>query len=185
MSRTGAVILAAGASTRLQEPKQLVMIGRENLLERSARVAAEAGCLPVVVVLGFSAELVRKSCDLGGSEVVINEDWAEGMGTSIGIGIRSLIDVEGAVVMTCDMPAVTASHLRELVTTGETAASFYGGRHGVPAYFPKSAFPLLAELRGDAGAKDLLQSARTVDLPGGESDVDTLQDVHQARERFR
>lgn len=183
MRRTGAVILAAGSSTRLREPKQLVAIGRENLLERSVRIAAQAGCLPVVV-LGFSAELIRKRCNLIGSAVAINEDWEEGMGTSIGVGIRSLLDVDGALVMTCDMPAVTASHLQELMMTGETTASLYAGRRGVPAYFPKSMFPLLVELQGDIGAKDLLQSARMVDLPGGELDVDTVQDVNQARELF-
>ncbi|MBB6144685.1 CTP:molybdopterin cytidylyltransferase MocA [Silvibacterium bohemicum] len=184
MSRTGAVILAAGSSTRLQEPKQLVMIGKENLLERSVRVAIEANCLPIVVVLGFSAELVGKSCNLYGSDVVINDDWAEGMGTSINVGIRSLRDVDGAMVMTCDMPAVTASHLRKLMMTGETTASLYAGRRGVPAYFPQSMFPLLVKLRGDIGAKDLLQSARTVGLPGGELDVDTVRDVEQARALF-
>lgn len=184
MRRVGAVILAAGASTRLGEPKQMVMLGQESLLERSIRVAEEAGCSPIVVVLGAFAEEIRKRCKLDRRKVILNEAWNEGMGTSISAAIRSLHDVDGAVVMTCDMPAVTPEHLQALMAREEIAASFYANRRGVPAYFPQSTFPALAQLQGDAGAKELLQFARTVELKGGELDIDTLQDVNRVREIF-
>jgi CTP:molybdopterin cytidylyltransferase MocA len=85
------------------------------------------------------------------------------------------------VVLACDQPAVTAEHLRELARGGdEIVASSYAGRKGVPAYFPARVFPELLELRGDAGARGLLQTARVVELPGGELDIDTVEDLEQA-----
>jgi CTP:molybdopterin cytidylyltransferase MocA len=179
-----AVVLAAGASTRLGEAKQLVRLGAENLLERSVRVARDAGCSPVVVVLGASAALIQAECRLDDATIVVNHDWAAGMGSSIAAGVRTLRDVDGCVVMTCDMPAVSAGHLRGLMASGVLTASSYAGRRGVPAYFPAVTFPLLMELRGDVGARDLLHSARCVELAGGELDVDTETDLARARELF-
>lgn len=180
--KTAAVVLAAGASARFGSPKQLARLGGETLLERAVRVAREAGCRPVVVVLGASAELVRSQCSLGDAVVVVNDDWASGMGSSIGCGVCHLRDADGCVVMTCDMPAVTSAHLR-LLMTGETAASMYAGRRGVPAYFPADRFAELMSLRGDAGARELLGDARTVELVGGEMDVDTPMDLARAEVR--
>ena len=183
---TAAVVLAAGASTRLGEPKQLVMLGGETLLERAVRVAHEAGCVPVVVVLGAAAELVAARCDLGSAVVVVNEAWEEGMASSIRVGIGGVGGADGVVLMTCDQPAVTAEHLLALMAVGQvTTASAYAGRRGVPAYFPAASFPALMELTGDAGARELLRGAATVELVGGELDVDTATDLAEATRLFR
>ncbi len=182
--RVGAVILAAGASKRLGKPKQLLILGGETLLERAVRVARAAGCSPVVVVLGASAEAVEAGCELDDAVVVVNESWAEGMGSSLRAGVGALGDVDGCIAMACDMPAVTAGHLRALMSWGEATASFYSGKRGVPAYFPVESFPSLLELRGDSGAKELLRGARFVELAGGELDVDTTEDVARAHARF-
>ena len=179
-----AVVLAAGASTRLGEAKQLVRFGPENLLERAVRVARDGGCSPLVVVLGASAAEIRAACAFGNAIVVVNERWVEGMGASIRVGVEALQDVDGCVVMTCDMPAVTAAHLRALMDSGEMMASSYAGRRGVPAYFPVAAFPSLMELRGDSGARELLRSALSVELAGGELDIDTVDDIARARALF-
>jgi CTP:molybdopterin cytidylyltransferase MocA len=184
VSVVAAVVLAAGASSRLGEAKQLVRLGAENLLERAVRVARDAECSPVVVVLGASAALIQARCGLDDAVIVVNHDWAEGMGSSIPVGVGVLRDVDGCVVMTCDMPAVTAEHLRGLMASGELTASSYAGRRGVPAYFPVASFSLLMELHGDVGARDLLRSARCVELSGGELDVDTEKDLARARELF-
>lgn len=178
--KTAAVIVAAGASIRYGAPKQLARLGGETLLERAVRVAREAGCWPVVVVLGASAELICSRCELGHALVVVNEDWASGMGGSIGHGVRSLCGVDGCVLMTCDMPAVTPLHLRLLMETGEATASAYAGRQGVPAYFPAGRFAELMELYGDSGARELLRDARSVELAYGELDVDTPDDLERA-----
>ncbi|HEY4382234.1 MAG TPA: nucleotidyltransferase family protein [Acidobacteriaceae bacterium] len=183
---SAAILLAAGASTRLGEPKQLAMLGSETLLERSVRVAREAGFVPVVVVLGAAAEQIRERCDFGGAAVVVNEAWEEGMASSIRAGLRAVpAAVVGALVMTCDQPAVTAEHLRALASAGEVTASTYAGRRGVPAYFPAALFRELVELRGDAGARELLLAAATVELAGGELDVDTAADLAEAVRRYR
>ncbi|HEY6413625.1 MAG TPA: nucleotidyltransferase family protein [Edaphobacter sp.] len=182
--RIAAVVLAAGSSSRLGSSKQLVRFGGENLLERAVRVAREAGCEPVVVVLGASADLIRSQSVLGDACVVVNEGWASGMGGSIGVGVSVLHGVEGCVVMTCDMPALSASHLRLLMSTAEVKASRYAGRKGVPAFFPKKHFGELKALSGDKGARELLAEARSEELVGGELDVDTVEDLKWARKMF-
>jgi molybdenum cofactor cytidylyltransferase len=188
MKLVAAVVLAAGASTRLGELKQLAFLGEETLLERAVRVAREAGCSPVVVVLGAEHAQVLGNSRLGDVVPVINDDWNEGMASSIRLGMRTLgsvaKDAKGAVLMTCDQPAVTREHLHVLMTSDEVMASFYAGRRGVPAYFPADRFPELMALRGDAGARDLLRSARCEELAGGELDVDTAEDLEQARQLF-
>jgi molybdenum cofactor cytidylyltransferase len=178
---TAAVVLAAGASTRLGSPKQLVRLGSENLLERAVRVAREAGCSPVVVVLGASADLIQAECALGDALIVVNGEWASGMGSSVAAGVRALGEVDGCLVMTCDMPAVSSVHLRELAASGEVSASYYAGRRGVPAYFPAASFGELMELRGDAGAREVLFLARSVELVRGEVDLDTVSDLERVR----
>ena len=178
------MILAAGASTRLGEPKQLVQLGAESLLERAIRIATEAGCSPVIVVLGASADLIQQQSNLHGAQVTVNDEWAEGMASSIRLGVSQLDRADGVVVMTCDMPAVNASHIQALARSGETTATSYAGRRGVPAYLPRPAFALLLQLRGDAGARDLLATASSIDLPGGELDIDTPEDLMIARECF-
>ena len=183
--KTAAVVLAAGASRRLGELKQLVRLDGETLVERAVRVCREAGCEPVVVVLGASADLVRERCVLEGALVVVNEEWAEGMGASVRMGIGALVgEVAGCIITTCDQPAVTAQHLRDLMASGETTASEYAGRHGVPAYFPAAMLNALMKLHGDAGAREMLKEARTVTLASGELDVDTIEDLERAQELF-
>jgi molybdenum cofactor cytidylyltransferase len=183
-----AVVLAAGASKRLGELKQLARLGGETLLERSVRVAREAGCSPVVVVLGAAHEQVMAGCSLGDVVIVINDQWQEGMGSSVRLGIHAVrnvaADAEGVVVMTCDQPAVTVDHLQRLMMSREAKASRYAERNGVPAFFPKRYFDELTSLAGDAGARELLQSAPSEELPAGNLDVDTADDLKRARELF-
>ena len=183
--KSAAVVLAAGASRRMGMPKQLIRICGETLVERTIRICREAGCEPVVVVLGAAADQVRSACSLGRAVVVVNEHWQEGMASSIAQGVSALDDcVQGCVITTCDMPAVSAEHLGRLAATGELTASAYAGRQGVPAYFPRSVFPQLAALRGDTGARDLLKQCPAIPLAGGELDIDTPQDVERAFELF-
>ena len=183
-----AVILAAGASTRLGEPKQLAMLAGETLLERAVRVAREAGCEPVVVVLGAAYVEILAHNQLRDAVPVINDKWAEGMASSIRLGVRTLgfvaKEAEGVVLMTCDQPAVTAAHLRRLTLRQEVKASRYAGRNGVPAYFPANYFRRLMKLSGDAGARELLEDARSEELAGGELDVDTAADLAAAERLF-
>jgi molybdenum cofactor cytidylyltransferase len=188
MKRTAAVVLAAGASRRLGSPKQMAWLGGETLLERSVRMVREAGLAPIVVVLGAEWELVLGRSSLGDAVTVVNQDWAEGMASSIRLGVKTLqlmaTDLEGVLLMTCDQPAATVQHLQLVVAGNELKSSQYAGKKGVPAYFPTEYFGRLMGLRGDAGARELLVEARSIELPGGELDVDTVEDLDKARRLF-
>ena len=182
--RVAAIILAAGASTRLGEPKQLVTLGGERLLERAVHVAQQAGCDPIVVVVGAHAEMIVAQCHLDLARTVVNPDWSEGMASSIRCGIGQLDDApDAAILMTCDQPAVTAEHLRALMQAeiDVPVASHYAGRRGVPACFPAASFVELSLLAGEEGARRLLQSPLTIELVGGELDIDTPQTLAVAK----
>jgi CTP:molybdopterin cytidylyltransferase MocA len=189
--KVAAVVLAAGASTRLGEPKQLVMLGGERLLERAVRVALEAGCTPVIVVLGCRSQEIMGLCNLGSARIMENPAWAEGMASSLRLGVGAVPETcAGVVLMTCDQPAVTADHLNRLIALGRDGAaavpvsSRYAGRQGVPAFFPPAQFEELMQLQGDAGARSLLRHARAVELPAGELDIDTPDSLEAARRLF-
>ena len=177
-----AVVLAAGASRRLGRPKQTVMLDGEMLVERAVRVAMEAGLSPVIVVVrpegDFGQSLQQRGC-----LIVVNDDAAEGMASSIRRGVVAvkMLRVAGVVVMACDQPAVRAEHLRALVAEpGRVTGSRYAGRTGVPAYFPAVCFEELLKLQGDAGARETLREAAVVEDEGLALDVDTEADVERA-----
>ncbi len=186
------MVLAAGASRRLGEPKQLIQLAGESLLRRSARLAVEAGCAPVCVVLGFEAERMRPELEGLAVEVVVNAGWAEGMGSSLRCGVEAVRELapeaEAVLVMVCDQPRLTVEHLRALLGAHAGAASRvritasqYAGRLGVPAVFGAELFGDLAMVQGDRGARDLLMRegsrAQMVDWPEGVIDVDEPEHV--------
>jgi molybdenum cofactor cytidylyltransferase len=175
----GAIVLAAGASTRLGRPKQMIIYRDETLLDRAVRISQAAGALRTIVVLGAFASEIRKACRLEGCTLVENLNWMNGMGTTIRRGIESLPEVQGTLILTCDMPAVTAAHLQLLAATGNLTASLYDGKRGVPAYFPRRMFELLSKLEDNRGAGQLLASADAIALFQGELDVDTPEDIRR------
>jgi molybdenum cofactor cytidylyltransferase len=176
-TRFGAIILAAGASARLGHPKQTILLNGETLLDRAVRIAQTADAHETVVVLGAFANEIKTACLLRDCTLVHNELWANGMGTSIRRGIETLRDSDGALIMTCDMPAVTSTHLQSLTATGNLTASFYANKSGVPAYFPRAMFEALSQLEDSRGAGSLLSDAATIVLPHGELDIDTPEDA--------
>jgi molybdenum cofactor cytidylyltransferase len=185
--QVASIVLAAGFSRRLGSAKQMARLGDRTLLELAVKTALDSGLTPVFVVLreeqktAFCAANVDSSRTEAAVVTVVNPEAAEGMASSVRAGVRAAAGARGVVLLGCDQPAVTAEHLRELARGGdEVVASRYAGRKGVPAYFPSHAFPELLELRGDAGARGLLQEARAVELPGGELDIDTVEDLEQA-----
>jgi molybdenum cofactor cytidylyltransferase len=186
MAQVAAIVLAAGASLRLGFPKQLAKLGGETLLERTVRVAYEARLSPIYGVV--SGDLPLESAPHRMIPIV-NHEAIEGMASSIRCGVRALeragVFLSGTVIVACDQPAVTARHLEQLALGDQdVVASAYADRKGVPAYFPARMFGELLTLRGDAGARELLKSVKALDLPGGELDVDTIEDLHRARELY-
>lgn len=185
----GAVILAAGASSRMGVPKQTLRFRGQSMLRRAALAALDAGCRPVVVVTGAHAEQSRG--ELRGLDVVevLNDLWETGMASSVRAGVEGLVGADpkavAAVLMLCDQPHVTAEVIDGLVaahraTGSAVVASVYGGNFGVPALFGRSLFAELARLDGAAGAKQVIKrhaaQAHLLPFPGGEVDVDTPDD---------
>lgn len=183
----GAVVLAAGSSSRMGSPKQTLRFRGESLLRRAALAALGAGCRPVVVVTGANAELSRRELDGLDVREVFNPHWETGMASSIRAGVEALADADaGAVVLVlCDQPHVTAEVISDLVaahraTRRSVVASTYGGSYGVPALFGRPLFAELARLEGAAGAKQVIKrhaaEAHFLSFRGGEVDVDTPDD---------
>ncbi|NOK34504.1 nucleotidyltransferase family protein [Corallococcus exercitus] len=180
------VVLAAGGSSRLGQPKQLLRHEGTSLVWRAARYALSASPV-VVVVLGARRDDVASELDGLTVRCVDNPDWALGQGSSLHAGLRALPpDVDGAVLMLCDQLRVDADHLRSLISTFERThapivASAYAGTRGVPALFSRALFPELEALPPTDGARRLIarDPSRVVEvpLPGGEEDVDTAEDA--------
>ena len=184
--RLAALVLAAGASTRLGQPKQLLEYQGELLVERAVRVAREAGAHAVFVVLGAHYQpIFRVLSNIDPPvRVLLNQGWQQGMGNSIALGAAAADrdGVDDLLVLTCDQIHVTAEHLRLLVRASRrdhVVASVYAEHRGVPALFPEFSFHALQELRGDTGARDLLQKedVLSVPFPLGDIDIDTPKDL--------
>jgi molybdenum cofactor cytidylyltransferase len=188
-----AIILAAGASRRLGQPKQLVACEGEPLLERALRLAREAGASPVLVVLGANFAPICASIPFNAAIPVFNEKWEQGVSTSIHAGLNEADvrapDAAGALIMACDQPRLSSEHLRSLLKAFaeqpqlSIVASSYAGTNGIPAVFPKSVYGKLHTLHGDKGARTLLAKppCPLIVLPfeGGEVDIDLPSDLAQ------
>jgi molybdenum cofactor cytidylyltransferase len=187
------VVLAAGGSTRMGEPKQLIRINGVPLVRRASLVAVEARLGRVFVVLGAEREAIRPAIADLDLSMVVNADWREGLASSLRAGVEAVLcelpAARGLIAMPADQPRLTAEHLRALDATQRArgaaiVASDYGDHRGPPAYFARAEFPALAALRGDAGARGLLggPAVETVAAPPGSGfDVDRPEDL----ERFR
>ncbi len=184
--RLAALVLAAGASTRMGQPKQLLRYEGELLIERAVRVAREAGADPVFVVIGANYAPIGTVLSRlePAVRVLLNHGWQQGMGNSIALGAMAAerFGADDLLVLTCDQVHVTAEHLRTLVEVSHrdhVVASVYAEHRGVPALFPEFSFHALQELHGDRGARDLLQreDVLQVPLPLGEVDIDTPADL--------
>jgi molybdenum cofactor cytidylyltransferase len=188
MGNIGAVVLAAGSSSRLGQPKQLLDFEREPLVHRVVRAAQEAGCAPVVLVTGaLHEDLERAVADLH-PRVIENQHWSRGLGSSIRLGIEQLseADVNAAMLLACDQPAVHSGVVRALIQEHERSgqpivASHYAETLGIPALFHRSCFDELLRLPDAHGAKMLIQSdllrVARIEFPGGVLDLDTPGDL--------
>ena len=188
---TGLILLAAGESARMGQPKQLLRFGGRTLLRRAAEEAVASGCQPVTVVLGALADRMTAELSDLPVRVVINREWEEGLGGSIRAGMEALLagpdgDRVEAVVMTlCDQPFCTAAVIRRLMAAHDelkspAVASSYDGVRGVPALFGRALFPELLELTGPEGARRILQrhADETIEVALGDAagDIDTPED---------
>jgi len=171
-------VLAAGASRRLGRPKQLVRRAGEPLVRRTVRVAESLRPLWIGVVVGARAARVAAALRGTGVEIVPAARWRDGLAASLAAGVRRAPGrARRLLVVTVDQWQVGAADLARLLAAGRRgpAAAAYGGGLGVPAVFPRRLWPALARLRGDRGARALLERgpATSVPLPAAATDLDT------------
>ena len=200
MRNIAAVILAAGGSSRFGRPKQLLTFRGETLVRRAVRAATEAGCDPVIVVAGAISDSIRSEIAIRESRiattstsgddmpatVVQNEEWQDGVGTSIRRGLAQLPgSIDAVVLIACDQPFVDGAVVAKLIAAHEKTgrpmvASSYANTLGIPALFDHSCFPDLLALPDDSGAKTLLTSrpndVAAVTFEPGAIDIDTPED---------
>jgi molybdenum cofactor cytidylyltransferase len=195
--RVAAVILAAGGSTRLGRPKQLLPYGGEVLVSRIARLTESSGCSPVVMVTGARASEVEAALQsLPLARTVFNPDWETGMGSSVSVGVsaalQSDIPFDAVLLLVCDQPLISETLLRDICETfrrtgRNVVASEYNDVWGVPCLFDRSVLPELVALRGASGAKSVIERYRkagdaiSVPFPGGALDVDTPADWERSQ----
>lgn len=174
------IILAAGKSERLGQPKQLIPYGGKTLVEHAVSIALQSGGEPVVVVLGSYFDDVRRVLEPTPARLVFNDAWQTGMSSSIAAGIDAVPEPVGrAIIMLVDQPFITSGHLRALaVVEAEVVASSYDGVIGTPCLFGRSYFDQLRSLQGDRGARELIRSLEPVSVPLPQSlDIDTVDDL--------
>ncbi|GAB3876613.1 nucleotidyltransferase family protein [Hymenobacter segetis] len=181
------LLLAAGASTRMGQPKQLLPYHGRTLLRHAAETAVASGCAPIVLVTGaLHEELVAEVAGLP-IRAIHNPDWETGMASSIRAGLAAVAETRPAAVliMLTDQPLLTPELLHELMarqqqTQASIVAAAYGDTLGVPAIFAKAVFPELLQLQGQAGAGRLIAgygaAVERVPFPAGLLDVDTPED---------
>jgi molybdenum cofactor cytidylyltransferase len=184
---TALVILAAGASNRLGQPKQNLLFKNQTLLQRAVETGLASACRPVIVVLGANADVIEP-INLVDAKVLYNYEWNEGMASSIRVAVNEIIKdttVTNIIIMLCDQPFVTAAlintMLQKQMETGKPIiACSYNNTMGVPALFNRPLFAELLLLKGHDGAKKILQTHQydviTVPFEPGSIDIDTLED---------
>ena len=194
MEKTAAIVLAAGSASRMGQPKQLLKIGSQSLVQRAVQTALSATCHPVVVVTGAYANEVQQSVRGLSVTCVHNTVWKEGMGSSIRCGVSTAVDIspatEAIIILLCDQPLVSPYLLQQLIATYRSTqqplvASAYGDTRGVPALFHRSLFPALLNVSGATGARKLIrqyqEGVATVSFPEGMYDVDTPEDYEKMK----
>ena len=181
-----AIILAAGASSRMGRPKQLLMYEGQTLLRRAIHAAEAAGCCPIKVVLGCGVEALQTEVAATTAQAIVNADWQKGIGTSIRHGVAALLDENPAtdrvVLMLADQPHVTADTIRALdhaqrQTQSPICAAAFEATIGPPVIVTGPFIRALLELPDDRGAKaiwtDHPEALTKVPRPEAAIDVDT------------
>jgi molybdenum cofactor cytidylyltransferase len=191
-SRISIIVLAAGSSSRMGQSKQLLDINGTPLLLHSVRAALDCQVKSVNVILGANELAHREVIRDLPLNVISNHYWKSGMGSSIKAGlnfvVRKYSDTEAVILMVCDQPAITSTHLRNLISTyhrtnSHIVASMYSQTSGVPALFSRAFFSNILMLKDEQGAKRIIEQfpeqAKTVEFSQGSIDLDTLDDYEK------
>jgi molybdenum cofactor cytidylyltransferase len=182
------LVLAGGEGTRFGGPKQLAELDGIPMLEHVLRTVAGAGLDRVVVVLGSAADEVMAAVDLHGAEPVVCERWEEGLSASLACGLAEVEDADAVLVILGDQPRLSRQAIRRVLAAGDGAPAArctYGGRPGHPVLISRELFERMRDVTGDHGARNVLMSAGTREVPcddlGGGEDVDTPEQLDALR----
>lgn len=186
---TGIIILAAGNSSRLGQPKQLLEFNGKTLISHVIDEAEEAKIHPIIVVIGANSDFIRQEIKDKNVQIVDNENWESGMASGINAGLSALLnynnEIENIIISVCDQPFITSEIFTSLINTKNKSgkgivASFYQNIMGTPVLFDKKYFGDLKTLTGDEGAKKTLKlypnDLVSVPFEKGEFDIDTQSD---------
>jgi molybdenum cofactor cytidylyltransferase len=186
-----AVILAAGGSSRMGQPKQLLKFRGTSLLRRAIETALAVPADQVIVVLGHAADQLMAECEATSATVVLNDQWQEGVSTSLRGGLATVSsEARGVFIYPADMPLVTPEALRELAhrqqISGRPAAmTEAGGIRGVPVFITRSLFPALMIQEGDAGGAQYLRGHPEAVEAVHFDDPDLVRDVDRPEDYAR
>jgi molybdenum cofactor cytidylyltransferase len=189
MHNTGAILLAAGRSSRLGSIKQLLPFHNKTLLQHTIDELKLAGVKPLIVVTGGHAKEVTASINQDGVDLIYNEQWEQGIASGIVAGLQAMNsrykEIRQVIFAVCDQPYVSAALFEQLYAVQNSSsknivASAYADTLGTPVLFTQKYFDLLLSLKGDEGAKKILKAfpeeVARVDFPLGSIDIDTVED---------
>ncbi|MDH4057691.1 MAG: nucleotidyltransferase family protein [Cyclobacteriaceae bacterium] len=184
-----ALILAAGSSSRMGKSKQLLHVDGQPLLRKTIETTLASHANSILVVLGDNSDSISKSISDMPVDCILNENWTEGIGSSLKSGVREIqkryLNAEAILILVCDQPLLTADHLNELIRKyiglkKLIIASGYTNTAGVPAIFDKALFHKLLALENHQGAKKIIEqlaeSTVVVSFAEGAVDLDTPED---------
>ena len=158
-----AVVLAAGASSRMGRPKLTIPLDGVPMLERVLETLRRSTVDRVVVVLGANEGEVRARVRFEGEMVVVNQGFADGMSSSLRLGLESVREAEAAIIVLGDQPFVLPATIDTLVAEHRASRATivvptFHGKRGNPVLFHRSIFPQIARVSGDVGAKSVVQT---------------------------
>ena len=196
MIKIAVLVLAAGGSTRMGRPKQLLDWKGQPLLQHTIYQAKKSYCNKVLVVMGSEYELIKSQISIEGITILKHRNWKNGLGSSIAFGIDHIqnawAEIEAVLVMLADQPLIDTNYLNQMIETyrsneAKIVASLYPNNQlGVPAIFNRSYFNELTQLHTDKGAKEILSKYSdkllSLDASSMVVDLDTMEDyenLHQ------
>ncbi len=188
MKNTGMIILAAGNSSRLGKPKQLLNFQGKTLLQHVCNEAEIAALNPIIVIVGANFEKITKLLNSKSLTIIKNDDWEKGMSSSISLGLKELLNIDSIkniIISVCDQPYICADLFTNLITEKNKnnkgiVASSYSNTLGTPVLFDIKYAKALMHLTGNDGAKKLLirfqDDVSSIPFLKGEIDIDTEND---------
>jgi molybdenum cofactor cytidylyltransferase len=190
--KTGIIILAAGAATRMGKPKMLLPYGEKNLLQHIVQQAQQIPSEGILIVTGYYDAMIKQAFNNYPINLVYNEQWKEGMASSIKLGLQWWLEQNNALtqimILVSDQPYLNADILNKLLqqqqqTQKGIIAATYDGITGTPVLFSRQYFPQLLQLKGDKGAGNILKSfsedVAAISFEAGKYDIDTPEDYEQ------